>query len=368
MGKVITLVVILAILGLSVFAAYAWIKDKQSDETGLELIEATTGSITEKALAIGQIEPRHKFHIKSKISGIVRRVHVEIGDAVKPGDPLFEIEPDPTPAELVTAERVLESAQSAHAHAKAELARKSRLADQGILSRDELDAQTQRTEQARIALERARDALELTREGRIAERAELESIIRAPAGGIVLARHVDVGDPVVPLTSYQAGTELSTLADMSDLVFKGTVDEIDVGKLVLSMPARLKVGALPDEVVTGRLVRIAPQATEKDGAKVFELEIELAPTGGITLRAGYSATVDLILREKTDITVLPERLVTFNDDGSEAWVELPPRTPEAEPEKQVVKVGLSDGLNIEIVEGLESGDKVVQRPPREIGS
>ena len=230
-----------------------------------------------------------------------------------------------------------------------------------------LEQLTEAYEQARIELERTRDNLALIREGRIDGRDdELESSIRAPAGGIVLERNVDPGDPVVPLTSYQEGTEMATLADMRDLLFKGTVDEIDVGKLQVGLPARLKIGALPDAVVTGRLTRIAPQAIEKDNAKLFEVEIELDPSAETVLRAGYSANADLIIREQRNVVVVPERLVQFDSDGGATWVELPGNAPGADPVRADIEVGLSDGLNIEVVSGLDEGDRVVQRPPRDV--
>jgi HlyD family secretion protein len=153
---------------------------------------------------------------------------------------------------------------------------------------------------------------------------------------------------------------------MSDLIFKGTVDEIDVGKLAVGLVARIKVGALPTDVVTGRVSRIAPQAQQKEGATLFDVEIELDPNQKITLRAGYSANADVIIREKKDVLVLPERLVAFEDGGKKTLVELPPTDPKAEPKKVEVKTGISDGLNIEIVSGLKKGEKVVERPPKEI--
>jgi len=170
----------------------------------------------------------------------------------------------------------------------------------------------------------------------------------------------------VPLTSYQPGTELASIADMSDLIFEGTVDEIDVGKIAAGLSCRIKVGALPDEIVGGRLARIAPQAQRSEGATLFDVEIELDPNQQVTLRAGYSANADVVIREKTEIVLIPERLVHFSDDGSETYVEVPGLGPEAEPEKVAVELGLSDGLNVEVVKGLSVGDQVVQRPPKEI--
>jgi len=367
MARIIRILVLLVIVSGGVVGGYFWLQAREPDNGGLELVPVTRGSITEKAVAVGQIEPRLKFQVKSKISGIVMRCLVEVGDRVSPGDPLFEIVPDPTPLELVEAERRVDTAQSAFNRAKADWDRTRELGNQGILSSNELDAAKEAFELARIELDSAKDNLELTREGRINGRGrELESIIRAPAGGIVLKRHVDPGDPVVPLTSFQAGTELATIADMSDLIFKGTVDEIDVGKLATDVPARLKIGALPTAEVTGHLSRIAPQATEEEGARLFDVEIELDPVSDVVLRAGYSANADLIIREKNDILMVPERLVLFEEDGAKTFVEIPSETPGEEPRKIEVQTGLSDGLNIEIVTGLEENDTIVQRPPRDI--
>jgi HlyD family secretion protein len=130
------------------------------------------------------------------------------------------------------------------------------------------------------------------------------------------------------------------------------------------MPCRIKVGALPDDIVTGNLSRIAPQAEKSEGATLFDVEIELDPGQEVTLRAGYSANADVVIREKHDIVLIPERLVLFEDDTT--YVEVPGVGPEAEPQKVEVELGLSDGLNVEIVSGLSEGDQVVQRPPKEI--
>lgn len=367
MAKVLKfLLIIILFSGLAV-GAYAWIQSRETDDSGITLVEISRGDITEKAVAVGQIEPRVSFQIKSKISGIVQRCNFEVGDAVQAGDPLFEIVPDPTPIELVEAERLVESGQSAFNRAEADWKRTSLLFKQGIVSSEAVDASREAFEIARIGVEKAQDNLQLIEEGRISGRGErLESIIRAPAAGILLRRLVDPGDPVVPLTSYQEGTDLATIADMGDLIFKGTVDEIDVGKLEIGLPARLKIGALPDATVRGRLTRIAPQAIEKDNAKLFEVEIELDPENEAMLRAGYSANADLVIREKRDTLLVPERLVLFEDDGEATFVEVPSDNPEEEPLKVEVQTGLSDGLNIEIVSGVEEGAQVVQRPPRDI--
>ncbi len=367
MGKMLKILAALVVLSGAALGAYGWLRGHESADGGIKLIDVTTGSITEKAVAVGQIEPRVKFHVKSKISGIVKRCDAEVGRMVAAGDPLFDILPDPTPAELVEGERRVEAAQAAFDLATADHRRAGELWQSGVLSRGEMDAKSEAFEQARIALAQARDSLELLRKGRVSGGGTaMESVIRAPAGGTVLERLVNPGDPVVPLTSYQAGTDLATIADMGDLVFKGTVDEIDVGKLAVGMPVRFRIGALPDAVVTGRLSRIAPQARDKDNAKLFDVEVELDLSSGTVLRAGYSANADVVIREKKDVLLVPERVVTFEDGGKRASVEVPGLGPKDEPRRVEIKTGLSDGLNVEVLSGVKQGEKVVQRPPKEI--
>jgi len=159
---------------------------------------------------------------------------------------------------------------------------------------------------------------------------------------------------------------MATVADMRDLIFKGTVDEIDVGKLSVGMTTRIKVGALPSDIVTGHVSRIAPQAQQKEGATLFDVEVELDPTNKITLRAGYSANADVIIREKKDVLVIPERLVTFEDGGKKATVEISGGDSKKPGKKVEIKTGISDGLNVEVVKGLKKGNRVVERPPKEI--
>lgn len=362
LGKILAVLIVLA---LGSVAVYAVARNGKKNDGGLKQVEVVQGTIVEKAVAVGQIQPRQKFQVKSKISGIVRRALVQVGDTVKAGDPLFEIAPDPTPLEVTEVDRRVESAQASFRRAQSEYQRATELASSGVLPKSEVDQKKEAYELARVALTKAQQDRELTRRGRLSATGQ-ESIIRAPAAGTILTRAVNEGDPIVPLTSYQPGTEMATVADMSDLIFKGTVDEIDVGKLAVGMTARIKVGALPTDVVTGTVQRIAPQAQQKEGATLFDVEIELDPNQKITLRAGYSANADVIIREKKDVLVLPERLVTFEDGGNKSFVELPSADPKAEPKKVEVKTGISDGLNVEIVSGLKKGEKVVERPPKEI--
>jgi HlyD family secretion protein len=369
MSKLFKTLLLLLVLAAAAVGVYALARGGHGDDKEQKQVTVEKGSITEKALAVGQIQPRQKFSIKSKISGIVKRCMVNVGDKVKPGDALFEIAPDPTPQELTDVDRQLDSTRASYDRAKAEFERAQELSRNGVLPKSELDVKREAFELAKVAVAKAEQQRDLTRNGRIrTETVSMESIIRAPAAGTVLTRAVNPGEPVVPLTSYQPGTELAAIADMSDLIFKGTVDEIDVGKLKMDLPARIKVGALPTDVVTGRVARIAPQAQQKDGATLFDVEIELDPTTNVTLRAGYSANADLIIRERNDVLTIPERVVIFEDGGKKTFVELPGATEKAPPVKTAVKLGVSDGLNVEVTEGVALGAKILERPPKKLTS
>ncbi|HPC82954.1 MAG TPA: efflux RND transporter periplasmic adaptor subunit [Thermoanaerobaculaceae bacterium] len=360
--KVLVGLAVVAAMGYGAVQVAGGGRDKGSAWT---LVKVERGTITDKALATGQIVPEQEIQVKSQISGIVKECLAEVGDRVEAGQPLFVITPDPTPLELNEVQRKLDLAEVTYAKAAADLERASSLWKEGILSREQLDGTQKAFDEARIQLDLARERLALTKEGRIRRATNaVDSVIRAPASGTVLRRHVNPGDPVVPLTSYQAGTPLATLADMGTLLFRGTVDEIDVGKLEEGMPVRIRIGALPDARVSGRLTRIAPKATEKEGTTLFDVEAAIAAATGVTLRAGYSANADIVIQEKNDALVIPERLVAF--EGGKASVEMPPASAELQPIRREIRVGLSDGLLIEVLEGLADGDHVIQRPPKQI--
>jgi HlyD family secretion protein len=347
--------------------AVLYSKSHSGRENGFKTVPVARGDVVEKALAIGAIKPKREIAVKSKISGIVKTSFREVGDVVQPGDPLFEILPDPTPIELTEARREVEIAKNVFEQAEKKFERARTLKEQGILATQDWEQAEKDIQDARIRQELAVEKLALIEKGRVktARQADrVESIIRSPIKGTVLELLVNEGDPVVPLTSYQAGTALTNLADMTTLVFKGTVDEIDVGKLKETMPAHIKIGALPEAKVEGKIYKISPKSKTAEGATLFDVEIELLPAKDVVLRAGYSANAEIAVREKKDVLLVPERLVTFAD--GKATVELPGPTEKAEPAKKEIKTGLSDGMNVEVAEGLSEKDLVIERPPKKI--
>jgi HlyD family secretion protein len=359
--KILIVVIILAVIFVVVLIAA---KTKSNgEENGIRLIKVERGDIVEKALAIGQIEPKKEIAVKSKISGIVRNVFVEVGDLVKAGQPLMEIKPDPTPLEYADAKRNSEIALVNFEKASSEYDRMKTLLESQLISQKDFEIAENEYKQSKLRLNMAQERLALIDLGStiVADR-QVDTVIKSPVAGTVLERRVNEGDPVVPLTSYQAGTELLLLADMESLIFKGTVDEIDVGKLEQGMEAELKIGAIPDEDIWGTLSRISPKAKKQDNATLFDVEIEIAKRGNKVIRAGYSANAELLINKARDTLFIPERLVVFEEDRT--YIDV--QNAAGEIEKKEIKTGLSDGINVEILEGLSHGEEVVENPPKEI--
>jgi HlyD family secretion protein len=347
---------------LAATAVFFMMGSKKGDEPEYKLVKAKKGTVAEKALAVGTIEPETEIKVKSAISGIVSEVYFKIGDTVEKGAPLFKISPNPTPLEYAEARRNMELVEVSLKQMKNEKERMTKLFSEKLIPNSQMEEIDSRYKEAAVKYQIAREKFKLLEKGRINMAGKhIDSIIKSPITGVVLSRSVYVGDPVVPLTNFQPGTELCAMADMGNMLFKGTVDEIDVGKLLPGMVAEISVGALPGANVRGILQRISPKAKKDGNATLFDIEIDVAESGGNVLRAGYSATAYVKIQEQKNVVVIPERLVNFSDN--KRFIEIK----EGENIRKVeVKTGLSDSLNIEIVEGLKEGQQVVERPPREI--
>jgi HlyD family secretion protein len=319
--------------------------------------------IVQKALAIGSLEPRDEIAVKSKISGVVGRIFVDVGAYVRAGQPLLEVRPDPTPMELVEAKRNVEMVEIELKTIQKELERGDQLRQKGLISDQEIENLRRGFDESDLRFKIAQERLQLIEKGkvRIAD-TDIETVIKAPISGYVLEKSVNVGDPVGPLTSYQAGTELLKMADMKDILFKGTVDEIDVGKIREGMPAELQVGALPGKAVKGRVSLISLKARKQENTTVFPVEVVIDDAAGSVLRAGFSANVNIIIAKKDSVLSLPERVVTFRNDSS--FVRVPQG--EKGSKEVAIKTGLSDAIQIEVVSGLTDGQEVLEKEVKPI--
>jgi HlyD family secretion protein len=356
---IIGAVPVLVLLG----GATVMVRGDSGAANGERSVRVERGTVVSRALAVGRIEPETEVSVKSKVSGVVRRAFVQEGEYVEAGAPLLEIRPDPTPLELVEARRAVELRGIEVDDLTKVLDRVRSLRARDLVPQQELDAAERSFRESTLQLVTARERLELLETGRVAgEGGVVESVVRAPISGFVLQRMVEVGDPVVPLSTYQEGTVLFTMADMGNLVFRGTVDEIDVGRLAEGMTASISVGALPGTAVSGMLDRISLKARTEGNATTFPVEITLAALSEVRLRAGFSANADIIMNERADVLVLPERVVTY--EGDSAWVEVP--GPGGARQKRGIRTGLSDAIVVEVLSGLEEGDVVLEKPLRTV--
>jgi HlyD family secretion protein len=353
----------IGILFLVIVVALLLFSGSNKKENGRRTVKVTKENIVDKALAVGSIEPVNEIDIKSKVSGVVGKIYANAGDFVNAGDPLLEVKPDPTPLELAQAKRDVEMAEIEVETLGKEVERSQQLKSKGLIADQEFETITQKYDESKLRHQMALERLELTEKGkvRIAE-TNIETVVKAPLTGSILEKNVNLGDPVVPLTSYQPGTALMRMADMTDLIFKGTVDEIDVGKIKEGMSCELQVGAIPGQNIKGHVSLISLKAKKEDNTTVFPVEIKIDSTKGAVLRAGYSANAHIIIARRDSVLAIPERVVTFRNDS--AFVQL--SAGEKGSKEIYIKTGLSDAILIEVIEGLKSGDEVLEKEVKPI--
>lgn len=359
--KIIFSSVAVIVLGGASFLFFG--SKKSSYESDLLKVKVIRGTVVDKALAVGTIEPENEISVKSKVSGVVSRIFVDVGIYVKIGEPLLEVRPDPTPSELAAAKRQVQMSQVDLDNMKKQKVRQESLMKSHLISDKEYEDFQMQYEESDLKLKIASENLALMESGKIKiGETEIESIVKAPISGYVLNRTIEVGDPVTPLTSYQEGTVLMKMANMERLIFKGTVDEIDVGKMKEGMDVEIKVGALPSDTVRGILRKIWLKAEKKDNSTVFPVEILIPVAKNAVLRAGYSANADIIIQKKANVLTIPERVITFSNDSGFVNVALGKN----KDERRYIKTGLSDAINIEVVSGLKDSDEVFEKPVKKI--
>ena len=248
--KMVVGTIVVGGLGASAFAVLT----AGGGETEVDTVAVERGEIVDRALAVGRIEPLVEVSVKSQLAGVVRRMFKEPGQYVHRGEPLLEVQPNPTPIELVEARRAIELREIELQQLDRRRDRLAALRDQGLASEEEFEDADYSFSEVSLQLQIARERLALLSEGRVTIGDEaVEAVIQSPIQGFILEKMVEIGDPVVPLTTFQEGTVLMTMAEMDELLFRGTVDEIDVGRLTEGMPVEVTIGALPDARVEGRL-------------------------------------------------------------------------------------------------------------------
>lgn len=345
-----------AIVVVIIGGAFVYLyKKSQAKPVVYQTEQAEIADITKKTVATGSIVPRREVEVKPKVTGVLSELYVEPGKIVKLNDQLGKISIIPEAGQINRAESELRTAQIALDNAKRELERNEALFKQGVVADAEL--QKFRTDFAlrKEELSTATSNLQLAREG--ATRGQGQSstlIVTATAPGMVIDVPVKVGFSVIQANNFNPGTTVAVIADMDDMIFDGRVDEAEVAKIKEGMKLAIKVGAIEKDKLDGTLEYIAPKGKEIDGAIQFEIKAAVKKKEGIQIRANYSANADIVLDEKKQVLAIREALVQYDKTKPFVEVETTPQTFV----KKDVKLGVSDGIKVEVLEGVTKTDKI----------
>ena len=342
-------------LVLAIGGAFFYLyKKSQAKPTIYETEQPEVADITKKTVATGSLVPRQSVEVKPKVTGVLSELYVEPGHRVKEGDALGKISIIPDAMQTNQAEASVRTAQIAFDNAKRELERNEALFKQGVVADAEL--QKYRTEFAmqKQQLATAGSNLQLVKEGATRGQGKTSTlIVTATSSGMVIDVPVKVGFSVIQANNFNPGTTVATIADMDDIIFDGHIDEAEVAKIKEGMRLSIKVGAIENEQLEGKLEYIAPQGKTVDGAIQFEIKAKVVQKSGLMIRANYSANADIVLDEKKQVLSVREAVVQYGADGK-PYVEVE-TTPQTFVKKDVA-LGLSDGIKVEVTSGVTKGD------------
>jgi len=349
----------------------------------LKTIAASAGSITSESTAIGEIVPRQTITVKSQVSGIADKVYAQVGDYVRTNTPLIQIKPNPVPDQLAQKIGTVEQDKAELAAAKIQLENYQYLLKNNIILANNKDYVVALKNYAATSAKYQADqqVLNLYQNGRaIINGKVVENRVNSPINGYILQRNINPGDAINSVSDAQAATVLFTIANMQDLIFEGTVDERDADNIRVGMSAKITVGALPDQIIQGKIISVALQSDQENSKNLgngasssgsnssnnqaafnvgFQVQIgNLQIPANIHLRSGLSATATMIVKEVKNVVTVPARVIIFKED--KAFLEiLNEKTKETR--MQAVSLGLSNGANVEITQGIRQGELIVDR-------
>lgn len=348
----ILLWIIVAIIFIGTFI-YLW-SNSTPEEVRYEIVTPDRGTIERTTVLTGKIEPRDEIQIKPQISGIITKINVEPGDMVHEGDVIAIIKVIPEASQLSNAENRLNVAKIALEDARLKHERNTLLFDKKIISREEFETSSAEYGKAKEEVASAVDAVSIVKQGVSRYNAsEANTQVRATITGLVLDVPVKVGTSVIQANTFNDGTTVATIADMNNLIFKGNVDETEVGSLKVGMPMTITIGALPEYSSEAVIEYISPKGVETNGANTFELKAAITPDPEMKLRAGYSANANVALVRTDSVLRVPESVVEFAGDSTFVYL-LTDTAPTMKFERTPITTGTSDGINIEVKSGIES--------------
>ena len=350
-------IIVISILVLIFIGTFVFLWGKSQPEViEYEEVHPSIGTISKSTIVTGKIEPRNEVNVKPQISGIITEILKEPGHKVAKGDVIAKITVIPDMGQLSNAESRLRLAEINLKQVETDFKRDENLYKQQLISANDYEKSSQALKQAREEKSAAEDALQVVKEGFTKSNASASStLIRSTISGVILDIPVKVGNSVINSNSFNDGTTIATIANMNDLIFRGNVDETEVGQIVEGMPMKITIGALQDSKFDAVLEYISPKATESNGANQFEIKAAMRVNGDSKIRSGYSANAEIVLAKVENVVVVPESVLEFNGDSTFVLVPNGTETDGTKNyDRKSVTTGLSDGVNIEIKSGIDT--------------
>ncbi len=350
--------VLFAVLLLGTFL-FLWQKTRPV-KVVYTIVEPKLDTLKQFVVATGKVEPRDEVMIKPQISGIISDVYKEAGQLVRKGEVIATVKVVPEMGQLSSAESRVSVAEISLAQTRREYDRTKALHEKGVVADEEAEQGRTALEKAEEELQNAKENLEIVKNGISSRFKELSNTqIRSTIDGMILDVPIKVGNSVIQANTFNDGTTIATVADMSNMLFRGNVDETDVGKLHEGMPVKLTIGALQNVELDAALEYVSPKATEDNGVILFEVKAAVTIPADVFVRAGYSANASVMIQSREGVLTLPESTVEFEGDKTYVYVLTSAEGAEEQTfDKHDVKIGLSDGMNIEITEGVTAGEKI----------
>lgn len=323
--------------------------------------------IRKTTVVTGKIEPRNEVNVKPQISGIITEILKEAGQKVEAGEVIAKVKVIPDMSSLSAAQARVRLAGINERQARTDFEREKALFDKGLVSADEYDKIAQALRQAREESAAAQDNLEVVRDGVSKTNASASStLIRSTVTGLILDIPVKVGNSVILANTFNDGTTIATVANMNDLIFRGNIDETEVGRLTTGMTMKITIGALQDLKFDARLEYISPKATDQNGANQFEIKAAVnLPSNATNIRSGYSANAEIVLAEAKNVLAVQESAIEFDGDDTYVYV-IKGEGDKQTYERRKVQTGISDGINIEIRSGVKPNERI--RGPKMIAT
>ena len=329
----------------------------QPEEVIYEIVTPEVADLEKTTVATGKIEPRDEVLIKPQISGIIAEVYKEAGEHVKAGEVIAKVKVIPELGQLNSAESRLRLAEISARQAETDFSRLKQLYDEQLISREEYEKAEVSVKQAREELLTAKDNLQIVKEGISQSNASFSStLIRSTIDGLILDVPIKVGNSVIMSNTFNDGTTIATVANMNDLIFRGKIDETEVGRIHEGMSVKLTIGALQNLTFDAVLEYISPKGVEENGANLFEIKAAVNAPDSVVIRSGYSANAEIVLERLKQTLAIPEGSVEFSGDSTFVYL-LTAEQPQ-QFRRQQIEVGMSDGIKIAVKGGITANDRI----------